>query len=75
MSDDNKGPQPESGPMDEPTANWYMQYTGGQFGAFKRGEQWYLCSPDPEETGGEPIAAAEPAPQADPAAVRDPAGS
>ncbi|WP_203924647.1 hypothetical protein [Rugosimonospora africana] len=35
-------PRPASGPMDKPTADWYVQHTDGQFQAFQRDRKWYL---------------------------------
>jgi hypothetical protein len=36
---------PASGPMDQPTARWYVQYTGGQLQTFQRDGCSYLYSP------------------------------
>lgn len=64
MSDDETAvdgggtaPQPASGPMDESTASWYVEYTGGQFQAFERNGHWYLHmssadGPGPERSMG-----------------------
>jgi hypothetical protein len=32
--------------MDEATAQWYVEHTGGQFQAFERDGAWFLCTPD-----------------------------
>jgi hypothetical protein len=38
-------PRPASGPMDEETARWYVEYTDGQFQRFHRDGHWYLHTP------------------------------
>lgn len=49
MSDDDDGrPQPGSQPMSKETADWYVQYTGGQLQAFLHKDGcWYLYAPKP----------------------------
>jgi hypothetical protein len=48
-------PQPASGPMDKETADWYVQYTDGQFQAFLADDgKWYLYTPRPVEIGVQP---------------------
>jgi hypothetical protein len=66
MSDDSNNkagsedgyPEPASGPMDKPTADWYVEHTDGQFQAFQRDGHWYLHTPD--QTGTEQSAAPVP---------------
>jgi hypothetical protein len=59
--DDQDGrPQPASGPMDKATADWYVQYTDGQFQAFLGDDgRWYLYTPRPVEIGVQPKVATE----------------
>ncbi len=38
--------QPASGSMDRPTAEFYVEHTHGQFEAFERDGNWFLCVPD-----------------------------
>jgi hypothetical protein len=53
-------PQPASGPMDKATADWYVQYTDGQFQAFLGDDgRWYLYTPRPVEIGVQPRIATE----------------
>jgi len=56
MSDDHDGkPQPASGPMDKETADWYVQYTDGQFQAFRHEDgNWYLYTPNSGVIGMQP---------------------
>jgi hypothetical protein len=56
MTDDDHGkPQPASGPMDKETADWYVQYTEGQFEAFPADDgTWYLYTPEPQTIGVPP---------------------
>jgi hypothetical protein len=45
------GPQPASAAMDESTARWYVQYTGGQFGMYPVGDgTFYLFLPADDPT-------------------------
>jgi hypothetical protein len=32
--------------MDEATARWYVEHTGGQFQAFELDGIWFLCAPN-----------------------------
>jgi hypothetical protein len=49
MSDDkgnadsvDSDPQPASEPMAKTSADWYVEYTRRQFGAYECGGRWYL---------------------------------
>jgi hypothetical protein len=48
-------PQPASGPMEKATADWYVQFTDGQFQAFLADDsRWYLYLPRPVAIGVQP---------------------
>lgn len=42
-----QGPQPASGPIDRATAEWYQNFTHGQFTPMQRNGHWFLTMSAP----------------------------